>query len=122
MAKKLISMRNMHSDEAEEIRALLTEKHVDHYETPEGNWGISMPAIWLHNEDDFERAKSILDQYHQARSERIRSEYNELKREGMHRTLLDELRENPVKFIAFTALAAAILYFSVAPFIAFLED
>lgn len=112
----------MHSDEADEIRALLTEKHVDYYETPEGNWGISMPAIWLRDEDDFERAKGLLDEYHQARSERIRGEYNELKREGMHRTLLDELRENPVKFIAFTALAAAILYFSVAPFISFLDD
>lgn len=115
-------MRDMHDDEAEEIRALLTEKQVDFYETPEGNWGISMPAIWLHDADDHERAKGILDEYHQARSERIRDEYDALKREGMHRTVLDELREHPVKFIAFTALAGAILYFSVAPFVTLLGD
>lgn len=117
MAVQLISLRYVLEDEAEDIRQLLTQHHIEFYETPPGNWGISMPAIWLQDADDLDTAKALLERYQTERSQRIREEYEQLKAAGLHRTLLDELRENPIKVIAFVALAAAIAYFSVTPFL-----
>mgnify|MGYP000122608217 CR=1 FL=1 len=44
-------------DFAEEIRK--------YYETPAGNWGISMPALWLKDENahDLDRAKALIEKY-----------------------------------------------------------
>ncbi len=117
MSAQLISLRHVLEDEAEEIRQLLTKHRIEFYETPPGNWGISMPAIWLHDEDDLEHAKALLDTYQEERGQRIREEYTQLKSAGLHRTLLDEIRANPVKVVAFIALAAAVAYFSITPFL-----
>lgn len=117
MAAKLISMRGMHDDEIEEIRALLDQYHISFYETPAGNWGISMPAFWLHEDDDLKRAKELLDEYQQERGGRVRTEYDDLKREGQHPTMWRQFKAYPVHFIAFVILIALVAYVSVMPFI-----
>ena len=47
MALLLFRLRNVPDDEADEVRHLLNENSIEFYETSAGNWGISMPAIWL---------------------------------------------------------------------------
>ncbi|MBU0657012.1 MAG: hypothetical protein KJ914_17955 [Gammaproteobacteria bacterium] len=116
MAVQLLSLRHVFEDEADEIRQLLTTHRIEFYETPPGNWGISMPAIWLQDADDLEIAKALLATYQAERGQRIRDEYEQLKAAGLHRTILDEIRENPLKVIAFVALAIAIAYVSINPF------
>lgn len=117
MPVKLTSLRDMPDDEVEEIHELLTKHRVDYYETPAGSWGISAPAIWLHEPDELEGAKELLKQYQDERGRRMQSEHEQLRQQGRQRTLIDQVREYPLRVIALLALAVAVAYFSVVPFI-----
>jgi len=112
-------LRNVPDDEAEEIRQLLSDNGVEYYETPAGNWGISMPSLWLNDENAHQRdrAKALIDTYQEERAIRIRKEYDELKAQGKHRTMLDVVKEQPLELLFYTALAALVLYLSSLPFL-----
>ena len=63
MAKILFRLNGVPDDETNDVRELLTNNAIDFYETSSGNWGVSMPAIWLSDDDQFEKAKALLDAY-----------------------------------------------------------
>ncbi|SDH38517.1 DUF6164 family protein [Nitrosomonas sp. Nm132] len=110
MSKILFRLRNIPDDEVEEVRELLASHHIDYYETSAGNWGVSMPALWVRDEHQYQEAKKLLDNYQEARSIRVREEYARLKREGKNKTVLDSLKENPVLFIAYILIVLILLY------------
>lgn len=117
MPVKLFSLHNVPDDEAEEVRELLRGNAIDFYETPAGNWGISVPSIWLHDESQLEEAKALIGDYQKERLVRAREEYAQLERAGRRRTIGDVIRENPLRFVAYLAAIAALLYFSTQPFL-----
>lgn len=117
MAVKLFTLNGVPDDEAEEVRQLLLEHGVDFYETPEGNWGISPAAIWLRDEKEFGHARKLIDDYQETRQVRVRDEYAQLKKTGRSRTVFDLIRENPLRFLAYIALIAMMVYFSTKPFL-----
>ena len=119
MPIKLFSLRGVPDDEAEDIRALLTKHSIDYYETPPGNWGVSMPAIWLNDDAQLARAKSLVEEYQRTRTARARAAYAELKAQGRHRTLFDALREHPIRLPIYLCIAAALIYLSTKPFFGF---
>ncbi|MCO6428895.1 DUF6164 family protein [Nitrosomonas communis] len=110
MSKLLFKLRNVPDDEVAEVRTLLNNHHIDYYETTAGNWGVSMPALWVKDEHQFQEAKKLLEEYQEARSIRVREEYARLKREGKNKTVLDSMKENPVLFIAYILIVLALLY------------
>ncbi len=118
MAILLFKLHAVPDDEANDIRALLTENAIDYYETSAGNWGISMSGIWLRNHDQLAQARSLIDDYELARYQRARAEYEQLRAAGRHRTLLDMIKESPLRFLAYLTVIALILYFSIKPFLA----
>lgn len=118
MAKQLLKLRNVPEDEVAEIYELLESHDVDFYETSAGNWGISMPALWLVDADQYPRVRAILDEYSQQRLERVRAEYETLKQEGKARSFVDMLKENPFKISLYLAIIAVLAYLSIAPFLA----
>jgi hypothetical protein len=117
MPAKLFSLNGVPDDEAEGVRALLRADGIDFYETPAGNWGISMPAIWLNDESQFAQARALIDVYQRERLLRVREEYAQQQREGRNRTIIDVIRGNPLRFIAYLAVIVAIVYFSTKPFL-----
>jgi hypothetical protein len=119
MSKQIFRLRNVPDDEAEEIRQLLQEHGIDFYETPAGNWGISMPALWLNDENEHraEAARSLIATYQEERAVRKRREYEELKQQGKHRKLRDVFLERPFELIFYLLIAALILYLSTKPFL-----
>lgn len=117
MAVRLFAMRDVPEDEAEEVRALLTDNAIDFYETPAGNWGISVPAIWLRNEEQREIARRLLDRYQAERAQRMHEEYLRQVAEGTNRTVWDVIRENPLRFVVYLLAVLAVLYFSTKPFL-----
>ena len=123
MSKQIFRLRNVPDDEAEEIRLLLREHGIEFYETPGGNWGISMPALWLNDENEHraEEAKGLIEQYQEERTVRIRREYEKLKQQGKHRRLSDVFRERPLEFIFYLLIVALILYLSTKPFLDFAQ-
>ena len=119
MPVKLFKLRNVPDDEAEEVRQLLMDHDIDFYETYAGGWGVSMPAIWLQESDQLTQATALIDEYQKNRTVQARSEYEQLKKEGRDKTVMDKIIENPLQFILLFMLSLFILYVSLAPFLQF---
>ncbi len=117
MSVILFKLRGVPDDEVDEIRELLRENEIDFYETSAGNWGISMPAIWLRDNSRLEQAKQLLEAYQEERTIRMKGEYVRLREQGENRTLLDIFMEDPLRMLLYVAAVAAIIYFSVMPFL-----
>jgi len=75
LATLLFRLRNVPEDEADDVRDLLTRHSIAFYETSAGNWGVSLPAIWLHLDEDYPQARQLLDNYQRERSARMREQY-----------------------------------------------
>ncbi|MEI8209545.1 MAG: hypothetical protein D0528_09320 [Methylococcales bacterium] len=113
MATLLFSLRGVPEDEAEEVRELLTEHSVDFYETNAGNWGVSMPALWLRSEDELFKARQLLDVYQVQRATQAREHYLQLKAEGQHLTFFKMLKERPLQLLIYLCGIALTIYVSI---------
>lgn len=119
MSTLLFSLRGVPDDEIIEITELLTAQNIDYYETTAGNWGISMPAIWLRDDSQREEAERILNEFHQLRVDTQREQYQQLEKEGKNQRFIDLLKANPLKIILSISMIALILYVSVKVVIEF---
>ena len=119
MAKLLFRMRDVPDDEAEEVRELLRQNEIPFFETFAGNWGISMPGLWLVNEQQFDEARALLDEYQEARSTRVKSQYLWQREQGEIRTFWESFRAEPVRFSVYLGLAALVLFLSLRFFVSF---
>lgn len=108
MAIQIMRLRGVPEDEANDVRELLDENNIEYYETPEGLFGMSMPAIWLPDKDQLELARSLLDEYQSERVSRARAE--------RPRSMVDEIREHPLRLLAVLAGVGVVLYLSLMPF------
>lgn len=119
MAKLLFRLRHVPDDEADEIRQLLEDHHFDTYETEAGNWGISMPAIWLREEERFDEACRLLEQYHRERAQRVRAEYETLLTDGEQPSVFSLLRNQPLRVVFYSVLTGLFLYLCISSFFRF---
>ena len=90
---------------------------LDYYETSAGRWRLGMAAIWLEDEAQLERARTLINEYQSERSLRIRAEYEKLKKEGKLETIIDRMKREPIQFLFYLAVILSIVYFSIKPFI-----
>ena len=77
MAKRLFSYSDDNLRQAEEVSQLLTKNNIEHYETPANRWGFSKAAIWIQDNSDFERAKSLFEAHILDYAQRAREAYQE---------------------------------------------
>ena len=112
----LFSLRNVPDDEAQEVRQLLASNRIEFYETPAGRWGISSPGIWTHDEDQLPKARSLIEAYQKERFASRRQEFEALKQQGKHRTIVHAIAENPLRFVLYLVVIGVVLYLSVVPF------
>ncbi len=112
MAELLFRLNGVPDDEAADVRALLEEHAIEFYETTQGNWGVSLAAIWLPNDSQKIEAVSLLESYQQQRSLRSREEYQAGEQISFWQRLLD----NPKKIVAYLILVGVLLYISIVPF------
>ena len=113
MAILLFSLRQVPDDEAADVREVLEENHIDYYETHAGNWGISMPALWLRDEQQHEQARQLINAYQEQRRITIQEEYARLKQTGEANTFLKNLWHYPAQTILFIAAIVLVLYLSI---------
>jgi len=121
MAAKLFKLRNVPDDEANDIRQLLEEHRLSCYETDAGAWGISVPAIWLHESADLEQAKALIDDYQRQRAIRMQAEHQRDKAAGQHATVWGNIKKKPIHFVLLVMAVLFVLYVSLSPFMRFLE-
>lgn len=116
MATLLIKLNGAPDDEVDELRQLLTDHDIDFYETEAGRWGISVAALWLRDDTQLERARSLIDDYQQQRAIRIRTEHEAQRQAGTHETHLSRFIREPIKVLLYLLLIAAVLYLTLMPF------
>ena len=109
----LFNLRGVPEDEAEEVRELLTEQDIDFYETSAGNWGMSMPALWLRNDADLEKARYVLNKYQQQRFLTSRENYLQRKQANQQQTLLKAFIEKPLLYCAYLFAMLLVVYVSI---------
>ncbi len=119
MAKLIFKLKSVSHDEAEDIRNLLTDNHIEFFESPPGNWDISMHALWLQHDEDHARAKKLIDDYQAQRSERVRLETQQKIEQGEYETFAQRLANKPLQVLITLAIVAFIIYVSVMPFLEF---
>lgn len=117
MPELIFKLRNVPDDEIADIHRLLKENNINYYETSAGNWGISMPALWLKTDEQLKEAKQLLDEYQKQRAIKARKEYKQLKAEGKNRTIMDEIREHPLRFFVYMAITVVLIYLPVKLFV-----
>jgi hypothetical protein len=117
MAKLIFKLKSVPDDEADDIKNLLAENKIEFYESPAGNWEISMHALWLNDEAQYAQAKQLIDEYQVRRSQRIRLETQQKIEQGEHETFIQRLLNKPVQFLITLAIIVFILYFSIMPFL-----
>lgn len=119
MSKLVFKLRNVPIDEAQDIRELLDGNDIAYFETSAGNWGISLPAIWVHESEKFDFARQLIDEYQSERTERLQREYQLSRASGEAKTLRQSFKENPLRFIAFSVAIAVILIIYMQVFVFF---
>jgi hypothetical protein len=115
MATLLFKLRSVPDDEAEDIRILLTENSIDFYETTAGSWGISMPALWLHNNNQLKQARELIANYQKERAKYAQQTYAEQCNDGTQRTIFDIIQEAPLKFFMYLFGIIFVLYLATIP-------
>jgi len=119
MSVLLFSLRNVPDDEADAVRALLSENDIDFFETSAGNWGISAPGIWLKDSARYERAKELLEGFQQTWTKAQKEKFHQLAQNGEINTVFNRLKQNPLQVIIYIAIALFILYVSINPYVNF---
>jgi len=117
MAVILFKLRFVPEDEAQDIREILSDNEIDYYETSAGVMGISLPAIWLKNDSQLEKARRLIDDYQENRAETARHEYENQKADGTNKSVFDLFKESPGQFIGYLLAIIALIYFSVILFL-----
>lgn len=114
MSKLLLNLRNVPSDEAAEVRALLDQHRIAYYETPPSPWGISAGGIWVSQPGQSAEAKRLMGEYQAQRRTRMRAEHEAAVREGRAETFGSLLRARPGYVLAMLAAILLVLGLTLA--------
>ncbi len=107
MSKLLLNLRNVADDEIEDVIAFLDAAGIAHYRTEPSPWGISWGGIWVRDDADHARARTLMADYQQARGQRMRAEREAALRDGTAETFSSLLRTRPV-FVVLVLLGMAV--------------
>ena len=117
MSALLFKLRNVPEDEADDIRQLMDDNNIEYYETTAGNWGISMPAIWVQNDAELAKAKSLVSDYQQQRAADARQAYNEMRASGTAPSWFSRFKTKPLATAGIILFCLFVLYVMISPFV-----
>lgn len=117
MATLLFKLKNVLDDEAEEVRALLSENDIHFYETHAGFFRMGLDAIWLHDKSQLETAKNLIQEYQIQRAEQQRKNYAELVEQGEAIGFWKNIALHPIRFFAALIAIAFVLVLTLVPFL-----
>ncbi len=115
MATLLFRLRNVPDEEADAVRQMLKDNKVDFYETDAGNWGISMPAIWINDDSRLSEYQALIKNWQDDYAANSRQAYLERKAQGLEPDLLDRLKSRPIPSLLAIAFSVFIIYIMLGP-------
>ena len=113
MAKLLFKLGGVPEDEAEEIRQALEENEIDYYETSPGLLGLSFAGIWIKQEEQFDTAQTILDNYQKQRQQ---SAIERRQENPASVSLWQAFLASPIRMTLVVLFVVAVLYLAISPF------
>ena len=116
MAKLLFHLRDVPNDELEEINTLLISNSIDFYETTSGNWGLSVPALWVKTEPEYQRARLLINDYQIKRSFRVRQDFLYKNDPRSNDTFWESLKSAPIRHLLILLAIALVASFSITIF------
>lgn len=119
MPKLLFNMHGAPEDEIQDIRELCETHEFSVYETEAGRWGIGLAAIWLRDEEQFDTAKAILDDYQQSRFNEAQEDRAKLQQLTFAQSLFVKIKQDPNQFLMTILAIAIILGLTLYPFLSF---
>ena len=119
MGVLVFNLRGVPEDEAVDVRKLLDEHDIAFYETSAGFFGLGVSAIWLHDKADKDKAKELIDEYQNKRSEEAQSEHQKEVESHQQLTFWHILIQHPLRTIGFIFALLVVGYISMVPFIWF---
>lgn len=63
MAKLLFRLANVPEPEIEQVCQLLAEHEIAFYQTEAGRWQLGVDALWVRDEETFQQARPLIDQF-----------------------------------------------------------
>lgn len=110
-----MNLHHVPDDEANAVRDLLDEANMDWYEIAPNRWGISPGAIWISENDDYDAAKTLLDDFQTRRAQVAKAEYENGGRDGTRASILEIARDDPKKFLVALLCIALMLGLAALP-------
>jgi len=117
MSALLFKLRNVPEDEADDIRGLMQQHRIEFYETTAGNWGISLPAIWVKDFDDLAGAKELISEYQKDRAINARQQYEADRLDGRNSGFIQRIKQRPLVSIGIILFCLFVVYAMLSPFI-----
>lgn len=117
MSTLIFKLRHVPDNEAQAIRDLLDSNQIEWFETSAGNWGIAMPGIWAANDEQVPTARELIDRYQAEHTSRQRELHEQLRQQGLQKSLKQILIERPFRTIGIVLFCIFILYVSIHPFL-----
>jgi len=117
MSALLFKLRNVPEEEANDIRELMAQHNIEIYETSAGNWGISMPALWVKNDSELEHAKKLLADYQKQRQVSARHQYEANRAAGNTESFAQKFMKRPLAHTGIILFCLFVLYAMIAPFV-----
>jgi len=99
MARLLLNMRMVPEDEADDVRGFLEAHGIGFHETRPSRWGISHGGIWISDDRDYPRARSLMDDYQAERQARARADRARAVGDGTAETFADVVRREPLRVL-----------------------
>lgn len=115
MSRMLMNLHHVPDDEAAAVRELLDEAKFDWYEIAPNRWGISPGAIWISENEDYDAAKALLDDFQANRARDAQDEYDDARRRGTNPSILAIARNDPRKFMLALLCLALMLGLAALP-------
>ena len=115
MASIVFRLNNVPEQEADLVRALLTENDIDFYETDAGRWGISIAALWVKEEQDILSARTLIDEFQITHSQNMRAQFQDDLDAGRVPSFWQLLSRKPFMVITYWALIAIVLLITIVP-------
>jgi len=117
MPKLLFNMHGAPEDEIQDVRELCETHEFSVYETEAGRWGIGLAAIWLRDEEQFETAKAILDEYQKSRFSEAQEDRAKLQQLTFAQNIFVKFKQDPNQFLMSLLAIAIILGLTLYPFL-----
>ena len=119
MAQMIFLLKDVPEAESDAVRVLLDDAGIVYYETFAGRWNISVPALWVTDDNDFAPARTLINAYQETLLKTIAAEKQQLADNGQTPTFWQSLISRPATGLFFLAAIAVVLGLSILPFFSF---